>query len=92
MATSTVRSYHAYSNYSKLACKCISGYIPSSLKGGEDSAFKYIIDQGHVSGAGAYIAALEMIVMGIKAGLDYHQVAAMMMVKTGKNKELFKVA
>lgn len=80
---------HAYVNYSRLACKCISGYTPSELKGSEDSAFKYIVEQKHGEGAGAYLASLEAIIMGLRLGLDYHQIAAMLRVKTGKNKEVF---
>lgn len=49
---------HAYSNYSKLICKCISGYIPSNLTLGDKSAFEYIVSLNHVEGAGAYIAGL----------------------------------
>lgn len=83
---------HNYSNYSKLACKAVSGYIPSELTGKTDSAFSYIVTQKHVEGAGAYIATLEMIVISLKAGLSYHQVAAMLQVKTGKNKDMMLVA
>ena len=81
---------HAYSNYSKLICKCISGYIPSNLTLGDKSAFEYIVSLNHVEGAGAYIAGLEMAIMALKAGVEYHSLAAMMQVQTTKNKSLFK--
>ena len=83
---------HAYSNYSKLICKCISGYIPSNLTLGDKSAFEYIVSLNHVDGAGAYIAGLEMAIMALKADVEYHSLAAMMQVQTTKNKSLFKEA
>lgn len=80
---------HAYSNYSKLICKCISGYIPSNLTLGDKSAFEYIVSLNHVEGAGAYIAGLEMAIMALKSGVEYHSLAAMMQVQTTKNKSMF---
>lgn len=81
---------HAYSNYSKLICKCISGYIPSNLTLGDKSAFEYIVSLNHVEVDGAYIAGLEMTIMALKAGVEYHSLAAMMQVQTTKNKSMFK--
>ena len=37
----------------------------------------------------ALITAMEHVVMGLKVGLDYHKIAAMLNVETAKNGELF---
>lgn len=78
-----------YMHYNKLACRIISGYIPSHLTGGTHSTFKYLLEMGHTSGLSAYIATLEMITRGLKLGLDYHSIAFLCQTQTTKNKHLF---
>lgn len=80
------KSYY-YSNYFRLLCKAASGYTPSELTNKGDGAFKYILGLNHVKGASAYVACLELIVTSLKIGLDYHATAALLSVKTGKNKD-----
>ena len=78
-----------HSNFSRLIAKAASGFTPKELTNGVDSSFKYMVGEGHISAVGCYIACLENAIMGLKVGLDYHTVAAMLQVVTTKNKKAF---
>lgn len=79
-----------FTNYNRLLGKAVSGYTPKELTDGSLTTFKYIIEKGHLGGVSAYLATLEMIIMGLSAGLDYHTIATMLQVETGKNKQVIK--
>ena len=78
----------AYGNFYRLACKAATGYVPSVLTGKNGSAKEYIKQVSNASCMNALIACMETITMGLKVGLDYHKVAAMLNVETSQNGEL----
>ncbi|QGW97825.1 KilA-N domain-containing protein [Aeromonas veronii] len=78
----------AYGNFYRLACKAATGYVPSVLTGKNGSAKEYIKQVSNVPCMNALIACMETITMGLKVGLDYHKVAAMLNVETSQNGEL----
>lgn len=80
---------NAYGNFYRLACKAATGYVPSVLTGRNGSAKDYIKDAQHQSCMNALITSMEHVVMGLKVGLDYHKIAAMLNVETTQNGELF---
>ncbi|EZH76986.1 KilA-N domain-containing protein [Aeromonas hydrophila] len=75
----------AYGNFYRLACKAATGYVPSVLTGKNGSAKEYIKQVSNAPCMHALIACMETITMGLKVGLDYHQVAAMLNVETSQN-------
>ncbi|GJA16609.1 KilA-N domain-containing protein [Aeromonas caviae] len=75
----------AYGNFYRLACKAATGYVPSVLTGKNGSAKKYIKQVSNAPCMNALIACMETITMGLKVGLDYHKVAAMLNVETSQN-------
>lgn len=77
-----------YSNFYRLACKAATGYTPSVLTGKNGSAKEYIKLVANAPCMNALIACMETITMGLKVGLDYHKVAAMLNVETSQNGEL----
>ncbi|MFM5077609.1 KilA-N domain-containing protein [Aeromonas caviae] len=78
----------AYGNFYRLACKAATGYVPSVLTGKNGSAKEYIKQVSNAPCMNALIACMETITMGLKVGLDYHKVAAMLNVETSQNGEL----
>jgi hypothetical protein len=76
---------NAYGNFYRLACKAATGYVPSVLTGSNGTAKDYIKNAMHGPCMSALIAAMGMIEMGLKVGLDYHKVAAMLNVETSQN-------
>lgn len=78
-------SKHTYVNFYRVACKAATGYVPSVLTGKNGTAKGYIIKADNPSCMAALNAAMETITMGLKVGLDYHKVAAMLHVETTKN-------
>lgn len=78
----------AYGNFYRLACKAATGYVPSVLTGKNGSAKEYIKQVASAPCMNALIACMETITMGLKVGLDYHKVAAMLNVETSQNGEL----
>ncbi|GJA12685.1 hypothetical protein KAM344_39390 [Aeromonas caviae] len=78
----------AYGNFYRLACKAATGYVPSVLTGKNGSAKDYIKQVSNAPCMNALIACMETITMGLKVGLDYHKVAAMLNVETSQNGEL----
>ncbi len=78
----------AYGNFYRLACKAATGYVPSVLTGKNGSAKDYIKQVSSAPCMNALIACMETITMGLKVGLDYHKVAAMLNVGTSQNSEL----
>ncbi|MFM5272850.1 KilA-N domain-containing protein [Aeromonas caviae] len=79
---------NAYGNFYRLACKAATGYVPSVLTGKNGSAKEYIKQVSKAPCMNALIACMETITMGLKVGLDYHKVAAMLNVETSQNGEL----
>lgn len=79
---------NAYGNFYRLACKAATGYVPSVLTGKNGSAKDYIKQVSNAPCMNALIACMETITMGLKVGLDYHKVAAMLNVGTSQNGEL----
>lgn len=79
---------NAYGNFYRLACKAATGYVPSVLTGKNGSAKEYIKQVSNVPCMNALIACMETITRGLKVGLDYHKVAAMLNVETSQNGEL----
>ncbi|MFM4895637.1 hypothetical protein ACEUCT_02615 [Aeromonas caviae] len=79
---------NAYGNFYRLACKAATGYVPSVLTGKNGSAKEYIKQVSNAPCMNALIACMETITMGLKVGLDYHKVAAMLNVGTSQNGEL----
>ena len=79
---------NAYGNFYRLACKAATGYVPSVLTGKNGSAKEYIKQVSNAPCMNALIACMETITMGLKVGLDYHKVAAMLNVETSQNGEL----
>ncbi|MCS3458575.1 MULTISPECIES: KilA-N domain-containing protein [Aeromonas] len=75
----------AYGNFYRLACKAATGYVPSVLTGKNGSAKEYIKQVSNAPCMHALIACMETITMGLKVGLDYHKVAAMLNVETSQN-------
>jgi len=82
-------SGHAFGNFYRLACKAATGYTPSMLTGKNGSAKDYLKNVDHAPGMAALIAAMESIIMGLRVGLDYHKIAAMLNVETTKNVDYF---
>lgn len=78
----------AYGNFYRLACKAATGYVPSVLTGKNGSAKEYIKQVSNTPCMNALIACMETIRRGLKVGLDYHKVAAMLNVETSQNGEL----
>ncbi|HIC8799525.1 KilA-N domain-containing protein [Aeromonas veronii] len=78
-------SQHTYANFYRLACKAATGYVPSVLTGKNGSAKSYIVAAENPSCMSALIAAMETATVGLKMGLDYHKVAALLGVETTKN-------
>ncbi|MFG0761826.1 KilA-N domain-containing protein [Aeromonas media] len=78
-------SQYTYANFYRLACKAATGYVPSVLTGKNGSAKNYIAAAENPSCMAALVAAMETVTVGLKVGLDYHKVAAMLGVKTTKN-------
>lgn len=76
---------YGVSTFSKLACKAAAGYAPAELTGKNGSAKNYIVDAEHAEGLSGMIAVMESIIRGLRMGLDYHQIAALMNVETSKN-------
>jgi len=76
-------------NFYRLACKAATGYTPSMLTGKNGSAKDYLKNVDHAPGMAALIAAMESIIMGLRVGLDYHKIAAMLNVETTKNVDYF---
>ncbi|HHQ4567466.1 TPA: KilA-N domain-containing protein [Aeromonas hydrophila] len=74
-----------YSNFYRLACKASTGYVPSVLTGSNGTAKDYIKNAAHVPCMAALIAAMETITTGLRVGLDYHKIAAMLNVETSQN-------
>ncbi len=79
----------AYGNFYRLACKAATGYVPSVLTGKNGSAKEYIKQVSNAPCMHALIACMETITMGLKVGLDYHKVAAMLNVETTNNVDYF---
>jgi hypothetical protein len=77
-----------YTNFNRLIAKGVSGYTPKELTGGDLSSFDYIVKHGHKGGVSAYLATMELIITGLFAKLDYHTIALMLRVETGKNKDI----
>ncbi|MFQ1783473.1 KilA-N domain-containing protein [Aeromonas veronii] len=75
----------AYGNFYRLACKAATGYVPSVLTGKNGSAKEYIKQVSNAPCMHALIACMETITMGLKVGLDYHKVAAMLNMETSQN-------
>ncbi|MBS4710299.1 KilA-N domain-containing protein [Aeromonas caviae] len=75
----------AYGNFYRLACKAATGYVPSVLTGKNGSAKEYIKQVSNAPCMNALIACMETITMGLKVGLEYHKVAAMLNVGTSQN-------
>ncbi|MEH8200520.1 KilA-N domain-containing protein [Aeromonas veronii] len=75
----------AYGNFYRLACKAATGYVPSVLTGKNGSAKEYIKQVSNAPCMNALIACMETITRGLKVGLDYHKVAAMLNVETSQN-------
>lgn len=78
-------SQYTYANFYRLACKAATGYVPSVLTGKNGSAKNYIAAAENPSCMAALVAAMETVTVGLKVGLDYHKVAAMLGVETTKN-------
>ncbi|HDN9004731.1 TPA: KilA-N domain-containing protein [Aeromonas veronii] len=78
----------AYGNFYRLACKAATGYVPSVLTGKNGSAKEYIKQVSNAPCMNALIACMETITRGLKVGLDYHKVAAMLNVQTKSNSSL----
>ncbi|WP_429194371.1 KilA-N domain-containing protein [Aeromonas veronii] len=78
----------AYGNFYRLACKAATGYVPSVLTGKNGSAKEYIKQVSNAPCMNALIACMETITTGLKVGLDYHKVAAMLNVQTKSNSNL----
>lgn len=76
---------HAFSNYHRLACKGATGYVPSVLTGKNGSTKDYLAEAECPEALTAVIASMDMVKTGLKVGLDYHQIAAMLHVETTKN-------
>ncbi|MFM5698729.1 KilA-N domain-containing protein [Aeromonas veronii] len=76
---------HAFSNYHRLACKGATGYVPSVLTGKNGSAKDYLAEAECPEALTAVIASMDMVKIGLKVGLDYHQIVAMLHVETTKN-------
>ena len=79
-----------HSNFSRLISKAVSGFTPKVLTDGSLPSFKYMISKNHIDAVGAYIASLELAIIGLIVGSDYHTIAAMLQVQTGKNKNVIK--
>lgn len=80
---------HAYGNFYRLACKAATGYVPTVLTGKNGTVKDYLVAAEHPECMTALIAAMETITMGLKVGLNYHKVAAMLNVETTKNVDYF---
>ncbi len=78
----------AYGNFYRLACKAATGYVPSVLTGKNGSAKEYIKQVSNTPCMNALIACMETITRGLKVGLDYHKIAAMLNVETSQNVDL----
>lgn len=76
---------HAFSNYHRLVCKGATGYVPSVLTGKNGSTKDYLAEAECPEGLTAVIASMDTVKTGLKVGLDYHQIAAMLHVETTKN-------
>ncbi|MGN5146123.1 KilA-N domain-containing protein [Aeromonas veronii] len=76
---------HAFSNYHRLVCKGATGYVPSVLTGKNGSTKDYLTEAESPEGLTAVIASMDTVKTGLKVGLDYHQIAAMLHVETTKN-------
>lgn len=76
---------HAFSNYHRLACKGATGYVPSVLTGKNGSTKDYLAEAECPEALTAVITSMDMVKIGLKVGLDYHQIAAMLHVETTKN-------
>lgn len=76
-----------HTNFKRLIGKAVSGYTPKELTGGDLPSFDYIVKHGHLGGVSAYLATMELINAGLFAKLDYHTIALMLRVETGKNKD-----
>ncbi|MGL4844556.1 MAG: KilA-N domain-containing protein [Aeromonas veronii] len=76
---------HAFSNYHRLACKGATGYVPSVLTGKNGSTKDYLAEAECPEALTAVIAAMDTVKTGLKVGLDYHKIAAMLHVETTKN-------
>jgi hypothetical protein len=84
----TRKRANLYTNFNRLISKGVAGYTPTELTGGDTPTFKYIVEKGHKGGVSAYLATMELIITGLFAKLDYHTIALMLRVSTGKNKEI----
>lgn len=76
---------HAFSNYHRLACKGATGYVPSVLTGKNGSTKDYLAEAECPEALTAVIASMDTVKTGLKVGLDYHQIAAILHVETTKN-------
>lgn len=85
----TRKRTNLFTNFNQLISKAVSGYTPKELTDGLPT-FKFICEQGHMGGVSAYLATIEMIIMGLGAGLDYQMIAMMLQVETTKNKKQLK--
>ena len=82
---------HIYSNIYRLLGKVVSGYTPKELTGGFSSVIEYVKSKDHLPAINGYIAAMELIMTLIVAGVtDYHIIAASLRVKTSKNGSILK--
>lgn len=82
---------HAQTNFNRLISKCICGFTPAQLTDKSMSAFQWAVKQNHVSGVGAYLAAMETVIRLVRAGLDYQTIALALGVETNKNKTLLRI-
>lgn len=81
-----------YMLYYKLICKVVSGYHPKQMTGGFGSMIEHIKSQDHLPAMNGYIAAMEIVMSLLNAGItDYHTVASILQVRTSKNKHLMTI-
>ncbi|RYV02082.1 hypothetical protein SOPP22_10945 [Shewanella sp. OPT22] len=98
IATQTVKGLinmrgHEISNYMNLAIRAATGYLSKQIKVSKgESVVGCLIKQDAPEALAAYKAQLELMITGLAVGINYHQLAAMMKVKTAKNKELLALA
>lgn len=76
-----------YTHFAKAVVKAATGYSPALLTNKTMPTLDYIVEQGHGGCMNALIASMETTIKGLMLGLDYHSVAMMLGVETGKNKD-----
>lgn len=79
-----------FTHFATLVVKAATGYTPTQLTGKTTPTLDYIVSHGHGACLSALIACMERVIIDLKRGMGYHDIALSLNVETVRNKDELK--